>query len=44
MQPLQDLMARTDKVRIVAPGTDISFSIKGIPSFGMHGNRNIPRR
>ena len=36
MQPLQDLMARTDKVRIVAPGTDISFSIKGIPSFGMH--------
>ena len=42
MQPLQDLMARTDKVRIVAPGTDISFSIKGIPSFGMHGNRNIP--
>ncbi len=35
-------MARTDKVRIVAPGTDISFSIKGIPSFGMHGNRNIP--
>ena len=35
MQPLQDLMARTDKVRIVAPGTDISFSIKGIPSFGM---------
>ena len=37
-----DLMARTDKVRIVAPGTDISFSIKGIPSFGMHGNRNIP--
>jgi len=29
MQPLQDLMARTDKVRIVAPGTDISFSIKG---------------
>ena len=42
MQPLQDLMARTDKVRIVAPGTDISFSIKGIGSFGMHGNRNIP--
>ena len=42
MQPLQDLMARTDKVRIVAPGTDIPFSIKGIPSFGMHGNRNIP--
>ena len=42
MQPLQDLMARTDKVRIVAPGTDITFSIKGIPSFGMHGNRNIP--
>ena len=42
MRPLQDLMARTDRVRIVSPGTDISFSIKGIPSFGMHGNRNIP--
>ena len=42
MEHLEALMDRTDKVRIVGPGTDISFSIKGIPSYGMHGNRNIP--
>ena len=28
MRPVQDLMARTDRVRIDSPGTDISFSIK----------------
>ena len=42
MQPLEELMRRTDKVHIVAPGTDLTFSIKGIPAYGMHGNRNIP--
>ena len=42
MKPLEELMNRTDKVHIVGPGTDITFSIKGIGSFGMHGNRNIP--
>ena len=42
MEPLQKWMARTDKVHILGPGTDLTFSIKGIPSFGMHGNRNIP--
>lgn len=35
MEHLEALMDRTDKVRIVGPGTDISFSIKGIPSYGM---------
>src|SRR3954463_4332363 len=30
MQPLIDLMKRTDKVRIVGPGTELSFSIKNI--------------
>lgn len=35
-------MDRTDKVHIVSPGTDLTFSIKDIPCFGMHGNRNIP--
>ena len=39
MEHLEALMDKTDRVRIVSPGTDISFSIKGIPSFGMHGNR-----
>ena len=42
MKPLEELMRRTDKVHIVAPGTDLTFSIKGIPAYGMHGNRNIP--
>ena len=39
---LEALMDRTDKVHIVSPGTDLTFSIKDIPCFGMHGNRNIP--
>ena len=30
MDPLVELINRTDKVRIVSPGTDISFSIKGL--------------
>ncbi|MFA6315890.1 MAG: aminopeptidase [Elusimicrobiota bacterium] len=36
------LMNRTDKVRIKSPGTDLSFSIKGIPSVKCDGERNIP--
>ncbi|SDD99499.1 Leucyl aminopeptidase (aminopeptidase T) [Paenibacillus sp. UNCCL117] len=43
MDPLQELMNRTDRVRIVGPGaTDISFSIKGIGSVKCCGRRNIP--
>lgn len=42
MEHLEALMDRTDKVHIVSPGTDLTFSIKDIPCFGMHGNRNIP--
>ncbi|TBL78301.1 aminopeptidase [Paenibacillus thalictri] len=42
MDPLQELMNRTDKVRIVGPGTDIRFSIKGIGSVKCCGRRNIP--
>ncbi|MCP3771804.1 aminopeptidase [Paenibacillus sp. MZ04-78.2] len=43
MTPLQELMNRTDRVRIVGPGeTDISFSIKGIGSVKCCGRRNIP--
>jgi aminopeptidase len=42
MEPLKDLMERTDKVRIVSPGTDLSFSIKGIPAIKCKGDRNIP--
>ncbi|MFH1725378.1 MAG: aminopeptidase [Elusimicrobiota bacterium] len=36
------LMRRTDKVSIKAPGTDLSFSIKGIPCVKCDGRRNIP--
>ncbi|MBC8277841.1 MAG: aminopeptidase [FCB group bacterium] len=42
MQPLEDLMNRTDKVRIVSPGTDLTFSIKGIPAQKCDGKSNIP--
>ncbi|MCR8633592.1 aminopeptidase [Paenibacillus radicis (ex Xue et al. 2023)] len=42
MDPLQALMNRTDRVRIISPGTDISFSIKDIGSVKCCGRRNIP--
>lgn len=42
MTPLVDLMNRTDKVRIVGPGTDLSFSIKDINTLKCDGERNIP--
>lgn len=42
MQPLKALMERTDKVRILSPGTDLSFSIKGIPAIICAGHMNIP--
>ena len=42
MDPLADLMRRTDRVRIVAPGTDLSFSIKGLPAIKCDGHLNIP--
>ncbi|HOE53091.1 MAG TPA: aminopeptidase [Methanomassiliicoccales archaeon] len=42
MDPLVELMERTDRVRIVGPGTDLGFSIKGIPVVKCDGERNIP--
>ncbi|MDD4796572.1 MAG: aminopeptidase [Eubacteriales bacterium] len=42
MQPLVDLMGRTDRVQIVSAGTDLSFSIKGIPTCPCAGACNIP--
>ncbi len=42
MKPLVDYMNRTDRVRIVGPGTDLSFSIKDIPAVPCDGERNIP--
>lgn len=42
MQPLVDYMRRTDRVRMTGPGTDITFSIKGIGAVPCSGLRNIP--
>jgi aminopeptidase len=42
MDPLVALMARTDSVRITGPGTELSFSIKGLPPIKCDGGRNIP--
>lgn len=42
MQPLRDLMDKTDRVRIVGPGTKLAFSIKGIPAVACDGKFNIP--
>lgn len=42
MEPLVDLMNKTDKVQIKGPGTDLTFSIKGIAAVKCDGLRNIP--
>ena len=42
MIPLEKLMKRTDRVHIKGPGTDLTFSIKGIGAKKCEGTRNIP--
>jgi len=42
MNPLKKLMEKTDKVRIKGKGTDLTFSIKGIPVIKCAGELNIP--
>jgi aminopeptidase len=42
MEPLKALMERTDQVHITGPGTDLRFSIQGIPVVLCSGDRNIP--
>jgi len=42
MRPLQERMLATDRVRLVAPGTDLRFSIREIPAVLCDGKRNIP--
>lgn len=42
MDPLKEYLAKTDKVRIVSPNTDLTFSVKGIPGIKCAGNMNIP--
>jgi len=42
MNALKRLMEKTDEVHITGPGTDLKFSIKGIPAVICGGNYNIP--
>jgi aminopeptidase len=42
MNPLKALMEKTDKVHIKGQGTDLQFSIKGIPVIKCAGELNIP--
>jgi aminopeptidase len=42
MKALADLMNNTDKVQITGPGTDLTFSIKGIGATECGGQFNIP--
>lgn len=42
MEPLKALMEKTDRVHITGPGTDLRFSIKGIPVVPCAGENNIP--
>jgi len=42
MKSLKRLMEKTDRVQIKGPGTDLRFSIKGIPAVICGGDRNIP--
>jgi aminopeptidase len=39
---LKKAMESTDRVRLTAPGTDLTFSIKGIPAIPCAGSCNIP--
>jgi len=42
MDPLAALIDRTDRVHLKGPGTDLRFSIKGLPPVKCDGHRNIP--
>jgi aminopeptidase len=42
MRALHRLMEKTDRVEVKGPGTDLRFSMKGIPAVICGGDRNIP--
>ena len=42
MKPLAALLNNTDRVRITGQGTDLNFSIRGIPTVSCSGKHNIP--
>jgi aminopeptidase len=41
-EPLVELMSKTDRVKIVGPGTDLQFSIKDVGVVPCFGSHNIP--
>ncbi len=42
MKPLEARMKAADRVRLVGPGTDLAFSIRGIGVVPCEGRRNLP--
>ncbi|MDF2951462.1 MAG: hypothetical protein K0S18_1045 [Anaerocolumna sp.] len=42
MENLVNYLERTDKVQIIGPGTNLTFSIKGIPNIACAGEVNVP--
>ena len=42
MAPLQKRMHKADRVHLKGPGTDLTFSIKGLGAIACKGDRNIP--
>lgn len=42
MEALEAMMNQTDRVRLTGKGTDLTFSIKGIPAIACAGELNIP--
>src|SRR5205814_1284817 len=42
MKALKRLMEKTNRVEVKGPGTDLRFSMKGIPAVICGGDRNIP--
>jgi aminopeptidase len=42
MKALHRLLEKTDRIEIKGPGTDLRFSMKGIPAVICGGDRNIP--
>jgi len=41
-EALKARMERTDRVHLTGPGTDLTFSIRGIPAVPCGGRRNLP--
>jgi aminopeptidase len=42
IEPLRRRMEAADQVRLTGPGTDLTFSIRGMPGKPCSGDRNIP--